>query len=556
MIRSFVTRTRIFLGILHGILLSMVILFVVSAWSTASEKMNAGTSNLLQLYGSELDQKLTGATQLLQRIMFNNADYDMLQLEDETQRVYAALKLKKFIDDSLLFNTDVDMVVVAESRYGTCLDQSNVTLTLAQRESLRSFTMNLSRAGNTPSRWYTTSFNGSEWLYRVHTWNGYATAIFMELDRFMGRGHSAGDFEDIDMGLLNEKNTLVWGSLPTKGNLSRQSYALDGGRFQLVACPQMAGLIHQIRSHVIWLLALMLVSLFFSFRFGRQLKSDVLEPMSDMQTSMKRIVQGDVELRITQNYSSREFSLLKDAFNSLMNQIVGLKIAGYEKQLQLQESELKAVRLQIKPHFFLNALTTISSLSQQGKNNLIVTYIAALSKNIRYMFRSGLHTVTLTDEITHVENYFEMQNLKYPDCVFHFIDMDPDVELWKIPQMLIHTIIENEYKYALAPEGVLTILIRAKAVDCNGEKKLLIEIEDDGEGYPENVLLEFAGHDTPKDGQRVGLWSIRRMLELMYEEENLFTISNNEVRGCMNRFLIPAEPRHENAREEKWDMSV
>lgn len=552
MTTSFISRTRFFLGILHTILLAMVALFIWSAWSTASEKMTAGTANLLQVYGSELDQKLNGANLLLQRIMFNNAAYDQLQSADETQRVYASLALKKFIDDSLLFDTDVDMVVVAESTWNTCIDQSNVTMTLFLREALRNVTRDCARTGAVRSQWKYGEFAGEPFLYRVHTWNGYATAIFMQLNRFMGTGQQDDGFEDTSLGLRDEAGTAIWGDVTGTGSISLQEYAIDNGRFTLVAATHMAGLVKQIRSHVLWLLALMLVSLFFSFRFGRQLQSDILNPMVDMQQSMEQIVAGDVEHRITSTYTSLEFSLLKKAFNSLMNQIVGLKIAGYEKQLQLQDSELKVVRLQIKPHFFLNALTTISSLSQQGKNDLIVTYISALSKNIRYMFRSGLHTVTLADEITHVENYFEMQDLKYPGSVFHFIDMEPEAAEWKIPQMLIHTIIENEYKYALQPEGVLTILIRAGLKDVDGKPHLLIEIEDDGEGYPDSVLEEFRSHDAPQDGHRLGLWSIRRMLELMYEEQNLFTIANNTVQGCMNRFLIPAEPRQENAREDKW----
>ena len=130
---------------------------------------------------------------------------------------------------------------------------------------------------------------------------------------------------------------------------------------------------------------------------------------------------------------------LKDAFNRLMDEIMKLKIQSYEKQIDLQETELKCIKLQIRPHFFLNAMTTISSLSQQGKNKEIESYISALSKNIRYMFRAGLHTVSLQEEVTHVENYFEMQELKYPGCVFYYIDINPEVREWKIPQMMIVT---------------------------------------------------------------------------------------------------------------------
>ena len=104
------------------------------------------------------------------------------------------------------------------------------------------------------------------------------------------------------------------------------------------------------------------------------------------------------------------------------------------------------------------------------------------------MFRAGLHTVSLQEEVTHVENYFEMQELKYPGCVFYYIDINPEVREWKIPQMIIHTIIENEYKYAVNINQMLTILIKASKADVNGEEMLYVEVEDDGAGYPKEVL--------------------------------------------------------------------
>ena len=99
---------------------------------------------------------------------------------------------------------------------------------------------------------------------------------------------------------------------------------------------------------------------------------------------MIRMRDGEYTLRIRDEFTSSEFILLKDTFNELADEIVNLRIQSYEKQIDLQETELKCVRLQIRPHFFLNAMTTISSLSQREKNREIQRYIDALSKNIRY----------------------------------------------------------------------------------------------------------------------------------------------------------------------------
>ena len=307
---------------------------------------------------------------------------------------------------------------------------------------------------------------------------------------------------------------------------------------------------------MILVLFVILILAGFSVFFINFLRREMLAPMGHMQRSMEQMQTGNREYRITKEFESSEFIVLKDTFNRLMDEIMKLKIQSYEKQIDLQETELKCMKLQIRPHFYLNAMTTISSLSQQGKNKEIEYYISALSKNIRYMFRAGLHTVSLQEEVTHVENYFEMQELKYPGCVFYYIDIDPEVREWKIPQMIIHTIIENEYKYAVNINQMLTILIKASKADVNGEEMLYLEVEDDGAGYPKEVLQFFENQENTisKPGERVGLKSVKRMMELMYEREGLFTISNIEPHGCKNTFRIPAHAVQEMKEQKQIKM--
>ena len=89
--------------------------------------------------------------------------------------------------------------------------------------------------------------------------------------------------------------------------------------------------------------------------------------------------------------------------------------------------------------------------------------------------------MTLGEEIRHIENYFEMQELNYPDCVFYYIDIPKELEMWKIPQMLIHTVIENEYKYAVEVDQVSDNSDqKQKYGKKRGEEMLCLSIEDDG----------------------------------------------------------------------------
>jgi len=103
---------------------------------------------------------------------------------------------------------------------------------------------------------------------------------------------------------------------------------------------------------------------------------------------------------------------------------------------------------------------------------------------------------------------------------------------------------------------VLTVLIKVSLDEHNGQTMLLLEIEDDGKGYPRDVLRYMNGQGRPRttDGTRVGLWSVKRMLELMYERGDLLELKNIEPHGCLNKIWIPSEPVHEFTGGEEEEL--
>lgn len=554
--KSVIGRT-VFMMTMQCFLLIIVFLsYVFFSYRTAAESLESNMQNLIRLYGKELENKLENSDMLLERLIYKNNDYDMLQSEDESGRYHAAVRIKSFIQEQITYDPYVDAVVISESTYGSCLDYDNSKLSLKAREALRQFTMERAKLGREKAAWGIEEIGGDAYIYKMYVWQGRAAGIFISVDHFMENAFES-DFEKVTILLLDE-NKNIWGYFgnkileqnvgetwaePSHYRIKKAEHQLAEGKMFVYICTSMSEITGQIRWNMLLVLFGILILVVFSGLLVRFLRKEIIIPLRHMQKSMEVMREGDYTLRIREEYRNREFTLLKDVFNRLMDEIVGLKIKSYEKQIEFQEAELKSIRLQIRPHFFLNAVTTISSLSQQGKNKEIQQYISALSKNIRYMFRSGMHTVALGEEVAHVENYFAMQELKYPNCVFYYIDISEELKEWRVPQMLIHTIIENEYKYAVAVDKILTILIKASITKVQGEAFLLLEIEDDGGGYPNEVLHQFAENEmhVTSNGERVGLWSIKRMMNLMYEREGLFQISNIKPHGCKNAFLIPGE---------------
>ena len=83
----------------------------------------------------------------------------------------------------------------------------------------------------------------------------------------------------------------------------------------------------------------------------------------------------------------------------MVQTILEMRVEKYEQELRMKDVQLKYIHMQLKPHYFLNALSTINSMVYQHEEENVHTFIQAFSQNIRYMFRTGLHTVPLQDEI-------------------------------------------------------------------------------------------------------------------------------------------------------------
>ena len=561
--RSFIRRTVVLLVIQLVLLISMLLAYIFISYRNTVEGMQQSAENFMQLYGKELDNKIENADRILEQLIYDNPDYALIQSAGEAERYYASVNLFQRIREMVVSNSNIDFIVVAESEYQNCLLAENVVVTAGEREAVRQFALECAAQGRTKAQWNVRMLGEKPYIYKAHVWQNRMAGVFISVDSLMETA-AGSDFGTMALYLVDAgqsiwgaygDESLVWeqgDTLPEETRHQLKSeYSLADGQLVLYSYTNMGDFAEQIAGSRLVILGMILISLFSGILLVADIRNEILRPMGDMRENMEQIENGDYEHRIEQDYGSLEFELLKNSFNKLMDEIVGLKIRSYEKQIELQESELRSIRLQIRPHFFLNAMTTISSLSMQGKGEEIKKYIDALSKNIRYMFKSGLHTVPLGEEVRHVENYFEMQELKYPGSVFYYISMEPECEDWMIPQMVIHTIIENEYKYAVSVDGLLSILIKIGKVHRNGEEMLCIEIEDDGGGYPVEVLARFGEEDSRpfSDGSRVGLWSIRKMLELMYEKKGLFEISNVTPHGCLNRLYIPKQPVCEVGRE-------
>lgn len=275
-------------------------------------------------------------------------------------------------------------------------------------------------------------------------------------------------------------------------------------------------------------------------------------PIADLEKVTRSIEKGDFKSRASLCCKNSELQNLASSFNSMLDMIMQLRIEQYENIIHRQDAELKYYYMQIRPHFYLNALSSMQGMCLRGENQRISEYIMALSKNIRYMFNAGFKLVPLREELEHIDDYIRCQEILLPGCVFSYIEVTPPAGDWMVPQMMVHTFVENVYKHVVAADNIVTLMVRAEIVPDPASpeaRALCLTIEDDGEGFPEEILEALASEnpDDPTLRNCVGLMNVKMTLSLMYGRNDLLFIKNN---GSAGSKVVIHVPRDTVSREE------
>ncbi|MFY8180252.1 MAG: histidine kinase [Flavobacterium sp.] len=157
-----------------------------------------------------------------------------------------------------------------------------------------------------------------------------------------------------------------------------------------------------------------------------------------------------------------------------------------EKNLNL--STLKAIKSQMNPHFFYNALNTIQSYILANDKKQAVNYLSkfsSLTRNILEMTEKEF--ISINEEITTMSLYLDIEKARFDKDFEYEINTENISDLeHKIPSMLLQPYIENAVKHGLLHKnGLKKLLI---TFSKNGDK-IRIEIDDNGIGRQKSAEL-------------------------------------------------------------------
>jgi two-component system sensor histidine kinase YesM len=294
---------------------------------------------------------------------------------------------------------------------------------------------------------------------------------------------------------------------------------------------------------VIPLMCLVVLAIYLVF-----LQNILLKPMKQLITGMRRIKQGELETRLSGD-KSKEFMLINETFNEMVNQIQGLKIKVYEEQIRTQKAELKHLQVQINPHFLLNSINIIYNLAESKKNDLIKKMSIHLAQYFRFITRTNLSIVKVSQEMKHIESYLEIQQLRFPQHLRYETWVESGLEEVAIPPLIIQPFVENAVLHGFQM-GVETFYVRVSITRSKEQPDRLYEVQisDNGKGIEPGKLIELQQEDLQSDygESHLGIWNVRHRLNLQYGEVSQLRFEPGNPKGMVIRLLIPIQIGEEN----------
>ncbi|MFK7748012.1 MAG: histidine kinase [Kordia sp.] len=199
-------------------------------------------------------------------------------------------------------------------------------------------------------------------------------------------------------------------------------------------------------------------------------------------------------------------------------ELVLVKLQETKKRLEVEKkhrnSELKALKAQMNPHFIFNALNSIQEYIVLNKKNLASDYLGKFADLIRtYLNHSNKGLIPLEEELRCLEMYLELEELRFEEKLIYAVHVADDIDVSSVfvPTMLIQPYIENALKHGLLHKKnnrKLTISI-LKTPDQNS---ITCIIEDNGIGREKALEIKTLKNETY---QSFGTKATKERLDLL-----------------------------------------
>lgn len=208
-----------------------------------------------------------------------------------------------------------------------------------------------------------------------------------------------------------------------------------------------------------------------------------------------------------------------------------------------KETQLRALQVQMNPHFLFNTLNMISRTALLSNSQATIELIEAMSRILRYNLENESQAVPLEKELEVVRAYILIQKTRFLDRMEFYVYADVDTDVL-VPPMILQPLVENAIVHGLKDKGSeatveVTALLHAEAVE--------IAVRDNGCGMNRETLARIRrmkrDPEAPWGQTSIGLHNVNHRLTLFYGHDELMKIESAPGTGTTVRLWLPLKAR-------------
>lgn len=265
----------------------------------------------------------------------------------------------------------------------------------------------------------------------------------------------------------------------------------------------------------------------------------ITRPLADLNKAMEQVQSGDFDVHLD-NDRSDEIGDLTDRFNYMVDEINRLVNRVYVEQLLQKVAEMKALQAQINPHFLYNSLDSINWMLIERGEIEISRVVVSLGKMMQYSMNTAVSVVSLMEEYQNAGDYLLIQKNRLEDQLDYDLYLDPGLENFRIPKLILQPLIENSIKHGIL-ESKQPGYIKVSAY-CEGGY-VVIRVADNGIGMTlekrDRVLNNM--NKSSSDGSGLGIFNVARRLQLHFNDQCTFKVESALGKGTSISLFLPAK---------------
>ena len=261
-------------------------------------------------------------------------------------------------------------------------------------------------------------------------------------------------------------------------------------------------------------------------------------PLARLSDKMSAVRAGDF-MEYMPVEGSNEVRELAITYNYMLDDLKKYIEELLKTQQDKRAAEIKALQMQINPHYIYNTLASIKWMVYANDREKTIKMIDAFISLLRNTISNADEFITIDQEVENLKNYILINQIRYGETVqveFHVQDSCRDCLL---PKMILQPFVENAFFHAFPSgrRGQIDIFME----EIKDTDTLRVRIADDGIGMEQSVADIVVERETKKEHfSGIGIHNVKDRLSLLYGERGGVNIESKTGSGTVVTVDLPA----------------